>query len=252
MRRRSGRRKKSQFFNSIFNFILTIHNPSNGTFSWNLWRLSYHHSWVTSSEKSGYAVRPGHTWRKRGRILFLIHPWCFLFTAKNREAWDNLSHLTFPMSVCPLASLIKTSLLSPSSYGQYEPSGCELLIPGSCRSRHNCHTNTPNHTQHTWKQIQTPVYQDHDVALVMSVQVLDQIGQRAELCRVKSEVQKLVHVVDVVPLDVLRTNTNNYFNKRMIKKTDWRAHNQTKVHFTWGIPLFLKLLTTSQVESLVL
>ena len=47
------------------------------------------------------------------------------------------------------------------------------------------------------------MYQDHDVALVVSVQVLDQIGQRAELCWVKSEVQKLVHVVDVVPLDVL-------------------------------------------------
>lgn len=41
--------------------ILTIHSPSNGTFSWYLFRVSYHHSCVASLEKSGYAVRPGHT-----------------------------------------------------------------------------------------------------------------------------------------------------------------------------------------------
>lgn len=51
---------------------LTIHNPSNGTFSWNLWRLSYHHSCVTLSEKSGYAVRPGHTWGIEVRIILII------------------------------------------------------------------------------------------------------------------------------------------------------------------------------------
>lgn len=44
--------------------ILTIQTPSNGTLSWYLFRLSYHHSCVRSLEKSGYAVRPGHTWRK--------------------------------------------------------------------------------------------------------------------------------------------------------------------------------------------
>ena len=55
------------------------------------------------------------------------------------------------------------------------------------------------------------MYQDHDVALVVSVQVFDQIGQRAELRGVEREVQKLVHVVDVVPLDVLRTNQHTNY-----------------------------------------
>lgn len=95
-------------------------------------------------------------------------------------------------------------LLSPSSYGQYEPSGCVLLIPGSCRLRHKqLHKHANSNTTHIGEQTQTPVYQDHDVALIMSVQVLDQIRQRGELCWVKSEVHKSVHVVDVIPLDVL-------------------------------------------------
>lgn len=44
---------------------LTIHTPSNGTLSWNFLKLSCHHSCVASLEKSGYAVRPGHTYRKK-------------------------------------------------------------------------------------------------------------------------------------------------------------------------------------------
>lgn len=60
---RSSVNSRKGFFSS-FSLLLTIHTPSNGTFSWNLFRLSYHHSWVTLLEKSGYAVRPGHTYRK--------------------------------------------------------------------------------------------------------------------------------------------------------------------------------------------
>lgn len=52
------------------------------------------------------------------------------------------------------------------------------------------------------KAIQTPAYHDQDVVLVMSVQVLDHIRQRGELC-VQSEVQILVHVVDIIPLGIL-------------------------------------------------
>lgn len=43
--------------------ILTIHTPSNGTLSWYFCRLSYHHSCVTLLEKSGYAVKPGQTYK---------------------------------------------------------------------------------------------------------------------------------------------------------------------------------------------
>lgn len=49
--------------------ILTIQTPSKGTFSWYLFRLSYHHWCVRSLEKSGYAVRPGHTWRKTHMVF---------------------------------------------------------------------------------------------------------------------------------------------------------------------------------------
>lgn len=137
-------------------------------------------------------------------------------------SWDNLTCesqsrcVTFPMSVFPSASLIKTSLLSPSSNGQYEPSGCTLLMPGSCRLRHSCHRHTPENMKHTIQnQIQTPVYQDHDVTLVMRMQVFDHIRQCGKLCCVISEVHKLVHVVDVIPLDILWTNqhTNYYFTE---------------------------------------
>lgn len=47
------------------------------------------------------------------------------------------------------------------------------------------------------------MYQDDNVALVVSVQVLDHLRQCVKLCWVISEVHELVHVVDVIPLDVL-------------------------------------------------
>lgn len=43
----------------------------------------------------------------------------------------------------------------------------------------------------------------HDVGLVVSVQVPHQVRKGVEVRRVKGEVFGLVHVVDVIPLDVL-------------------------------------------------
>lgn len=84
------------------------------------------------------------------------------------------------------------------------------------------------------------MYQDHDVALVVCVQVLDHIRQCAELSGVQSEVHELVHVVDIVPLDVLRTNQHkhNYFTRELNQPNCDRQIKKTVcwVDFTWGIP----------------
>lgn len=49
-----------------------------------------------------------------------------------------------------------------------------------------------------------PSYHDHDVALVMSVQILDHLRHRGKIS-IQSEVQIPVHVVDIVPLAFLCT-----------------------------------------------
>lgn len=67
-------------------------------------------------------------------------------------AWGGprTCRLTFPRMTFPSQSLINTSLFIPSSYGQYEPSGCVLLMPGSCVWRRlskesSAHTHAHTH-----------------------------------------------------------------------------------------------------------
>lgn len=48
-------------------------------------------------------------------------------------------------------------------------------------------------------------YQDHHVGLVVGMQVTDKIGEGAEAGRIISKVFGLVHVVDVIPLDILKS-----------------------------------------------
>lgn len=66
----------------------------------------------------------------------------------------------------------------------------------------------------------------------MSVQVPDHFRQRGKLC-IQSEVQFLVHVVDIIPLDILSTNQHmNYYYILIILKGSQHAtqRSQTKSH----------------------
>ena len=51
------------------------------------------------------------------------------------------------------------------------------------------------------------LYQNHDIALAVKVQIFDKFRQRGKPRRVIGEVQELLHVVNVIPLDVLPAKT---------------------------------------------
>lgn len=115
--------------------------------------------------------------------------------------------LTLPMMTFPSESLTNTSLFTPSSYGRYEPSGCVLLMPGSCVETSVRHEQLETRRRGD----KGPRYHDHDVSLVVSVQVLDHVRQRGEL-GVQREIQEAIHVINVVPLDVLATSQSTAFS----------------------------------------
>jgi len=54
--------------------------------------------------------------------------------------------LTFPIRMCPVAFLMKTSRFSPSSKGEYVPGGLLLLIPGSWDTNQEAKTQLPGRT----------------------------------------------------------------------------------------------------------
>lgn len=82
--------------------------------------------------------------------------WSVILNLKNVNKMWNKNDLTFPISVFPSASLIKTPLFSPSSYGQYEPPGWMLLIPGSCKLKSKSHAHT-HRLKQTHKKINSSI-----------------------------------------------------------------------------------------------
>jgi len=58
-------------------------------------------------------------------------------------------------------------------------------------------------------------YQDHNITLAVEVQIFDKFRQRGKPQRVISEVQELLHVVNVIPLDVLRAATKTCLESLM-------------------------------------
>lgn len=50
------------------------------------------------------------------------------------------------------------------------------------------------------------MYHDYDVGLVVSVQVSNKVRKCVKLCLIKREDLGMVHVVNVIPLDILEPN----------------------------------------------
>lgn len=160
-------------------------------------------------------------------------------------------YLTFPIRICPVAFLIKTSLLSPSSKGGYVPGVLLLLIPGSCNINEEPQSKVrtfllpstgkiwliPNFSSSESKKkcfvyinfkckciyvysslsglLNTKMsHQNKDVLHASLVKLLHHFWQIPESPGVKGEYPSLVCIIQVIPLYILLVKTLKYSQEK--------------------------------------